>query len=79
MRESICNVLRDLVPFVQFKKRETHPCRSVNFINVADQQPATLLTVTLLHGFFHFFKLYKWYQIAQRITYVDWQSREQKS
>ena len=25
MRESICNVLRDLVPFVQFKKREnTH-------------------------------------------------------
>ena len=55
MRESICNVLRDLVPFVQFKKRETHPCRSVNFINVADQLPATLLTVTLLHGFFHFF------------------------
>ena len=26
------------------------------------------LKVTLLHGFFTFFKLYKWYQIAQRIT-----------
>ena len=35
------DVLRDLVPFVQFKKREKHPCRSV-----------TLLKVTLLHGCF---------------------------
>ena len=32
---------------------------------------ATLLNVTLLHGswvFFTFFKLYRWYQIEQRIT-----------
>ena len=29
-----------------------------------------LLKVTLFHGwFFTFFKLYKWYQIAQNITY----------
>ena len=27
----ICGALRDLVPFVQFKKREKHPWRSVNF------------------------------------------------
>ena len=27
--------LRDLVPFVQFKKREKHPWRSVNFSKVA--------------------------------------------
>ena len=27
--------MRDLVPFVQFKKREKHPCRSVNFSKVA--------------------------------------------
>ena len=27
----ICDALRDLVPFVQFKKREKHPWRSVNF------------------------------------------------
>ena len=26
-----CNVLRDLVPFAQFKKREKHPWRSVTF------------------------------------------------
>ena len=29
-----CGALRDLVPFVQFKKREKHPWRSVNFGNI---------------------------------------------
>ena len=32
---SICGVLRDLVLFVQFKKREKYPWRSVNFSKVA--------------------------------------------
>ena len=27
----ICNALRDLVPFVQYKKREKHPRKSVTF------------------------------------------------
>ena len=27
----MCDALRDLVAFVQFKKREKHPWRSVNF------------------------------------------------
>ena len=31
----ICDALRDLVAFVQFKKREKHPWRSVNFSKVA--------------------------------------------
>ena len=31
----ICGALRDLVPFVQFKKREKHPWRSVTFSKVA--------------------------------------------
>ena len=31
MSDALC----DLVPFVQFKKREKHPWRSVNFNNVA--------------------------------------------
>ena len=31
---SIRDMLHDLVPFVQFKKREKHPWRSVNFIKV---------------------------------------------
>ena len=30
----IYSALRDLVPFVQFKKREKHPWRSVNFSKV---------------------------------------------
>ena len=44
----ICGALRDLASFAQFKKREKHPWRSVNFS-----------------------KLYKWYQIAQHITYIS--------
>ena len=32
---NICDVLRDLVLFVQFKKREKHPWRSINFSKVA--------------------------------------------
>ena len=31
----ICGALRDWVLFVQFKKREKHPWRSVNFSKVA--------------------------------------------
>ena len=46
----ICDVLRDLVPFVSSKKREKHPWRSVIF-----SKPATLLKVTLLHGRFSHF------------------------
>ena len=32
MVTTICDALRDLVLFVQFKKHEKHPWRSVNFI-----------------------------------------------
>ena len=35
MNISICGALRDLVPFVQFKKRKKHPWRSVTFSKVA--------------------------------------------
>ena len=41
----ICDALRDLVRFVQFKKRE-NPLKSVAF------KPATLLKVVLLNGCF---------------------------
>ena len=54
----LCDALRDFVPFVQFKKHEKHAWRNVNFRN------------TLPWVFFTFFKLYKWYQIAQRTNYV---------
>ena len=39
---SICDALHDLVPFVQFKKHEKHPWRSVTFSKVAGFQSATL-------------------------------------
>ena len=34
-KKEICDSLRDLVPFVQFKKHEKHPWRSINFSKVA--------------------------------------------
>ena len=37
------DVLRDLVPFGQFKKREKSPWSSVTFRKVAGLKPATLL------------------------------------
>ena len=40
--EDICDALRDLVLFVQFKKREKHPWRRVNFSKV----PSTTTTTT---------------------------------
>ena len=32
---NVCDVLRDLVPFVQFKKLGKHPSRSATFTKVA--------------------------------------------
>ena len=70
----ICGALRNLVAFVQFKKREKHPWRSVNFSKV-------LILVILGKAcnftkintppwvFFTFIKLCKCYQIAQGTTY----------
>ena len=59
-KKNICDALRDLVPFLQFKKREKQPWRSVNFTKIN----------TAPWVFFTFFKLYKWYQISQRTTYL---------
>ena len=54
-----CDALHDFAPFVQLKEREKHPWRTVTFSK--SKIPPWV--------FFTFFKLYKWYQIAQRITY----------
>ena len=47
-------MLRDLVLFVQFKKREKHPGRVLLLVTLQASvcQPPTLLKVTLLHGCF---------------------------
>ena len=58
-----CGALRDLISFVQFKKREKHPWRTVNFSKLAGCKINTPPWV-----FFTFLKSDKWYQIAQRIT-----------
>ena len=55
MFDTALNMLRDLVPFVPFKKRGKRPWRSVTFNKIA-------------WTFFTFLKLYKCYQIAQSIT-----------
>ena len=62
----ICDALRDLVPFVQFKKSEQHPWRSVTFSEASNFTKSN----TPPWVFFTFFILYKWYQIAQRITFL---------
>ena len=55
----ICDVLCDLLLFVQFKKSENHPWRSVTFRKL-----------TLPHGCFSLsFKFYKWSQIVQSVSY----------
>ena len=51
----ICGSMRNLVPFVQSKKREKHPWRSANFSKVAGFKPANLLKLTLLQGCFSCF------------------------
>ena len=64
----MCDAWRDLVPIVQFKKREKHPEK-----NVTSSKVTFLLNVTKSNippwVFFTFFKLYK-YQFAQSITYI---------
>ena len=62
------DVLRDLVPFVQFKKREKHPWRSVTFSKVAGLACNFTKSNTPPWVFFTFLKLCKWYQIAENIT-----------
>ena len=65
---NICDVLRDFASLVQFKKRERHPWSSVTntppgvcYFTKSNTPPCV---------FFTFFKLYKWYEIAQRTTYT---------
>ena len=62
------SALRDLVAFVQFKKREKHPWRSVNLIKLQAEACNFTNINTPPWVFFTFLKLYKCYQIAQRIT-----------
>ena len=57
----ICDALRDLVPFLQFKKREKHTWRSATFSKVAGNVTKSNTPPWVL---FTFFKLYEWYQMS---------------
>ena len=62
--------LRDLIPFVQFKKRDKHPWRSFAFSKVAGWAYNFMKSNTPPWVFFTFFKLYKWHQIVLSIKMV---------
>ena len=60
----------DLVQFVQFKKLKKHRWRGVIFSTKSNTPPLVFLT---------FFKLYKWYQTTQSITYnLNIEKKKQK-
>ena len=56
-----------MVPFIQFQKREKHLWRSVTFSKVEGKAYNFTKSNISPWIFFTFFKLYKWYQIAQRM------------
>ena len=63
----IWDVLRDLILFVQFKKREKYPWRSVTFskwVYTFSKFSYFYWKYRCSWVFFASFKLYKWYQIA---------------
>ena len=63
LRSTICDAL---APFVQFKKCRKHPWRRVS--KIKGKMLKTPMEDTSPLVFSRFFKLHKWYQIAQRIT-----------
>ena len=68
-QQNIFGALGDLVPFVQFKKGEKHPWKSATFSKVAGKACDFTKSNALPWVFFTVFKLYQWYQIAQRISF----------
>ena len=65
----ICGALRDLVRFVQFKKREKHLRGVLLLIKLQALACKFTKSNTPPWVFFTFFKLYKWYQIVKSTTY----------
>ena len=67
----ISGALRDLVPFAQFEKREKIPWSSATFNKVAQALACNFTkSNTPPWALFTLFKLYKWYQIAQSVSYT---------
>ena len=65
----IWDALRDLVQFVQFKKRENTHGRVLLLLKFLAEACHVTESSNLPLVFVIFFKLYKWYQIARSIKY----------
>ena len=61
--------LYNTILFVEFKKRENTHGRALLFVKLQASACNFTKSKTLALVFFTFFKLYKWYQIVQRISH----------
>ena len=68
--DCICDTLLILVSFLQFEKREKHPCGSVASVKLWASDCNFTKSNTPPIVFFSFLKLFKGYQIAQRFSYL---------
>ena len=62
----ICDTVHDLVLFVQFKKREKHPWRSVT-----SAEASNLTKSNTPPWMFFTFIWYKWCQVAQSLSFAS--------
>ena len=62
------DALRDLVPFVQLKKREKHTCGSVTLSKVAASKPTTASTNTEVFWSTNFGKSLEKIDVFERLT-----------
>ena len=65
----ICDALCDLVPFVQFKYMKNSPWSSLLLLKLQAKVCNFPKSNTPPCVFFTVFKLYRWYQIAQSVSY----------
>ena len=68
---TVCDVLRDLIPFVQFKKRENTHGGALLLVKLHAEVCNFTKSNTPPWVFFKFLKLYKWYQIEQHHIYIQ--------
>ena len=66
--ELICNALRNLVPFVQFKKRGKHPRRSVTFSKVVGWRLQLFHVFKIVQMVANLAKLLVWYLLKTEVA-----------
>ena len=66
----LCDALRDLLLFVQFRKRKNANGEVILLVKLQASACNFTKSITPLWVLFTFFELNKWYQSEQGITYV---------